>query len=115
MAYRCIHCGAYTGETIEEVHASNERHGVGICVSPCQWCNEGVKHAERVCANGGRDKQGKLFQMVRDFNEYWGANDVRASEKVYVQFGTVGEAVQRINALGYATDEDEVDEDDDDE
>lgn len=36
-------------------------------------------------------------------------NDVREREKVYVKFGTVGEAVRRINALGYATDEDEPD------
>jgi hypothetical protein len=31
----------------------------------------------------------------------------RDHEKVYVQFGAVGEAVARINALGYSTDEDE--------
>lgn len=31
----------------------------------------------------------------------------RDHEKVYVKFGEVAEAVQRINALGYETDEDE--------
>jgi DNA-binding transcriptional regulator LsrR (DeoR family) len=31
----------------------------------------------------------------------------REYEKVYVKLGAVGEAVERINALGYATDEDE--------
>jgi hypothetical protein len=30
----------------------------------------------------------------------------REHEKVYVQFGAVAEAVERINALGYETDED---------
>lgn len=28
-----------------------EGHGVGVCVSPCRYCNEGVMHAPHVCAN----------------------------------------------------------------
>ncbi len=31
-------------------------------------------------------------------------------ESVWVRFGTVGEAVQRINELGYSTDEDDVED-----
>jgi hypothetical protein len=47
--------------------------------------------------------------MTEDQIDKYG-DDVHASESVYVQFGTVAAAVQRINALGYATDEDEGDE-----
>jgi DNA-binding transcriptional regulator LsrR (DeoR family) len=36
----------------------------------------------------------------------------REHEKVYVRFGCVGIAVDAINALGYATDEDELDSSD---
>ena len=36
----------------------------------------------------------------------------RDVEKIYVRFGEVVTAVARINALGYATDEDESDNDD---
>jgi hypothetical protein len=34
----------------------------------------------------------------------------RDSEKIYVRFGCVVEAVKRINAIGYATDEDDEDD-----
>jgi hypothetical protein len=43
--------------------------------------------------------------MTEDQLDNYG-NDVRESEKVYVQFGAVGTAVKLINELGYTTDED---------
>ena len=65
---RCIHCGGFTGETMDEAQSA-EGHGVGVCVSPCRYCNEGVMHAAHVCNNV---KEGEdIPPMVRDFNSYW--------------------------------------------
>jgi len=63
---RCIHCGAYTtGMTQAEYQA---QHGVGICTSPCHYCNEGVMHAPQTCANV---REGGMYPpMVRDFLDY---------------------------------------------
>lgn len=63
--YRCIHCGGFTGETMQEAQEATG-HGVGVCVSPCRYCNEGVPHAPHVCSNGP-DDQGRMPPMVRDF------------------------------------------------
>lgn len=76
MSYRCIHCGSFTGDTMAEAQAA-EGHGVGVCVSACHYCNEGVMHAPHVCSNvkrhGGRADGaiiGELPPRVRDFVEY---------------------------------------------
>lgn len=50
--YRCIHCGGYTGTTIQETKESAGWHGMGICVSSCHWCNDRVRHAPHACTNG---------------------------------------------------------------
>ena len=67
MSYRCVHCGGYTGETLDKALAATG-HGVGVCVSPCHWCNEGTKHSPRVCVNA---REGMPFSdmpsLVQDF------------------------------------------------
>ena len=61
MAYRCIHCGGFTGETMEEARATAAtEHGVGICVSPWRWCNEGTPHSPHACAAITADEDGTL-------------------------------------------------------
>lgn len=67
--YRCIHCGSFTGETIAEAQEEfSKSHGLGVCTSPCHWCNESVKHAAHVCANV---RQGEpLPPAVQHFNDW---------------------------------------------
>lgn len=54
-----------------------------------------------------------IVNLMADDQEDQYGRDARTSEKVYVKFGCVVEAVKRINALGYRTDEDEEDEEED--
>jgi hypothetical protein len=70
MSYRCVHCGGYTGEAQREYDA---HHGVGVCVGACRYCNEGVPHAEQVCANVRPGEP--LPSAVRDFNDQRRAED----------------------------------------
>jgi hypothetical protein len=70
--YRCIRCGGLTGETMAEAQAPEvaAQHGVGVCVSPCRWCNDGTLHAPSVCANlEWRDGRfhGEMSRSVDDF------------------------------------------------
>lgn len=65
--YRCIHCGGHTGDTMQEAQEATG-HGVGVCVSPCRWCNDGVPHAPHVCANVTEGMLLKDYPApVRDF------------------------------------------------
>lgn len=64
--YRCIHCGLPLGEGSADARREyEERHGVGVCTSPCRWCNEGVRHAWHVCANVQRDGDTKPSRWTR--------------------------------------------------
>ena len=71
MMYRCIHCGGSTGETTTEANENyTKEHGVGVCCSPCRYCNEGVKHAPHVCTNVRKGRPYPPF--VADFIAYHG-------------------------------------------
>lgn len=60
MSYRCIHCGGHTGNTMQEAQEATG-HGIGVCVSPCRWCNEGTPHTPHVCANLKTGKNGEIL------------------------------------------------------
>lgn len=81
MSYRCIHCGGYTGGTMQEAQEATG-HGVGVCVSSCRYCNEEVPHAPHVCANMTVGENGKYSGNMSD--SVWEFVRARRNEHGYI-------------------------------
>jgi len=57
----CIYCGDEISEKEKESGSYKERHGPGLCCSPCQYCRWGVPHPPYVCG----DRTPENLQRVR--------------------------------------------------